>query len=909
MTRLDKERWREVSPFLDRALELTADERTVWLASLHVEDPAMAADVSALLERGGALSREGFLDGSPGPLPAPLLEGQRIGAYTLVSPLGQGGMGTIWLARRSDGRFEGQAAVKLLNANLAGPLRERFQREGSFLARLSHPHIAHLVDAGVSPAGQPYLVLEYVQGEHIDRYCDAHRLGIEARILLFLDVLTAVAHAHANLIVHRDIKPSNVLVSTGGQVKLLDFGIAKLLEDEGRGGDSALTRDGGRMLTPEYAAPEQVTGAPVTTTTDVYSLGVLLYVLLGGRHPARELAHSPVELLRAIVEADPPRLSTAVGDVVAQADETRPDTAGLRATTPDRLRRSLQGDLDTIVAKALKKKPEERYPSVAAMADDLRRFLDHRPISARPDSLAYRTARFVRRHRLPVALASLVLLVLLAGLAGTVWQAREARRQRDLALAQLLRAQSMNEFTSFLLGEAIPSSKPLSMRELLARAEELVQKRFAGDQALSVDLLVNIGEIYNDHSDDENATRAIKRAYEASRSLEDPAVRAGAACAWASILNLSGDRAGSEKVIDEALASLPGGPQFDGIAASCLMSRAAMAAERGDSAVIMDAGQKALDRLGSSPAAFPWLRADALHVLGLGHGMRGEAGGAERAFALAEQEMRRIGRGDTNSARTLLNNWALVRSSNDPLGALALQERVITTHGIDEASDRTAAAHLGGYASLLSDLARYQEARPLHERALRTAREQGFKLSVARAALDLAITCRGLGDVSCAETALSEAEAPWRTSKGGTLTLSRIAHERGMLAAARGDAEGARALLLEALQIHQKAKQKRAPHVETLCELAGVELRQGRAAEAERYAREALALAEAIRDDLPHSAPTGRSQLALGEVLQARGDVAAARRLFSEAVAHMTPTLGEAHPLVKQAKARLAAIG
>jgi serine/threonine-protein kinase len=275
-------------------------------------------------------------------------------------------MGTVWLAERSDGRFERSVAVKFLNIGLLNPGGEkRFKREGTILSRLAHPHIAELIDAGVSPGGQPYLVLERVDGEHIDRYCDRRRLNIEARVRLFLDVAAAVAHAHANLIVHRDLKPSNVLVGTDGRVKLLDFGIAKLLEDEEQPGlATALTREAGGALTPAYAAPEQVTDGPITTATDVYSLGVLLYVLLSGRHPAGPGPHSAAELVKAIVDNVPPRLSDAA--VLAQEDgKAISENAGRRATTPDKLLRLLRGDLDTIAAKALKKNPRERTPRSA----------------------------------------------------------------------------------------------------------------------------------------------------------------------------------------------------------------------------------------------------------------------------------------------------------------------------------------------------------------------------------------------------------------------------------------------------------------------------------------------------------------------------------------------------------------
>ena len=280
---IDTRRWQRASRLLDQALDLPHHQLDTWLGELRASDADAAADVEALLLEHRQLNDEGFLDGGMPSIDVPLA-GVTLGGYTLVSPIGQGGMGSVWLAERSDGRFEGRAAVKLLNASLLGREgEERFRREGTVLARLTHPHIARLIDAGVSRAGQPYLVLEYVDGQHIDRYCDDQRLGVEERIRLFLDVLAAVAHAHANLIVHRDLKPSNVLVTGDGQVKLLDFGIAKLLGDDEA--MSMLTREGGVALTPKYAAPEQVTGGQITTATDVYALGVLLFELLTGQHP------------------------------------------------------------------------------------------------------------------------------------------------------------------------------------------------------------------------------------------------------------------------------------------------------------------------------------------------------------------------------------------------------------------------------------------------------------------------------------------------------------------------------------------------------------------------------------------------------------------------------------------------
>jgi serine/threonine protein kinase len=434
MSTLSPDQWQVLSPYLDRALAMTDDERGAWLSSLGEQDPALAAQLAALLSEHRALAQEGFLENRRFALPnATGLAGQTLGPYTLISQIGQGGMGSVWLARRSDGRFERQAAVKFVNIALAGrATEERFKREGSILGRLTHPHIAELLDAGISSDGQPYLILEYVDGEAIDQYCDAHKLGVEARVRLFLDVLAAVAHAHANLVVHRDIKPSNVLVTTSGEVKLLDFGIAKLLEGEGQtGAATVLTHDGGSALTPQYAAPEQLTGRPVTTATDVYALGVLLYLLLCGRHPAGPGLKSPAELVKAVLDREPPRTSDATtGDNSKLIAESR-------STTPDKLRRELRGDLDTIVGKALKKDPQERYASVTGLADDLQRYLKHEPISARPDALAYRTAKFLRRNRTVVVLTATAIALVIGSLSTGLWIANRERKVAERRFAQV----------------------------------------------------------------------------------------------------------------------------------------------------------------------------------------------------------------------------------------------------------------------------------------------------------------------------------------------------------------------------------------------------------------------------------------------------------------------------------------
>ena len=361
---MGRDRWRELEPLLDQALDLPMQEREAWLRELGRRSPENAAELKRLLAGEAAADRSGFLTAGHAARPDIGLEGLELGSYTLERPLGQGGMGSVWLARRTANPGE-KAAVKLRNLTLSSPTAQaRFRREGSVLARLAHPGIARLLDAGVSLGGQPYLVMEYIDGKPIDLYATEQAMGVERRLELFVQVLDAVGHAHQHRIVHRDLKPSNILVTRDGTVKLLDFGIAKLLEPEP--GDQSWSTTGGMlMLTPQFAAPEQVTGGPVTPATDVYVLGTLLYVLLSGHHPTGDGLRSQRDIVRALFEVQP-----AVLDL---------------------------GDAGTIADKALRKQPRDRYQTIGAFTDDVQRYLRHEPIVARRASLADRVQTFVRR--------------------------------------------------------------------------------------------------------------------------------------------------------------------------------------------------------------------------------------------------------------------------------------------------------------------------------------------------------------------------------------------------------------------------------------------------------------------------------------------------------------------------------
>lgn len=452
---MDAERWQRLSPLLDALIELDGDARQARLAALREEDPALAAEVEALL----ALEEDNtdFL-AEPLVAPPPMARPDTlIGPYKLDRLLGEGGMGQVWLARRADGLYQRRVALKLLRPGLADPnLRQRFTRERQILARLGHPHIARLLDAGISTDNQPYLALEYVEGEAITDWCRGRDLGIEARIKLFLQVCEAVSHAHANLIVHRDLKPSNILVTPLDEVRLLDFGIAKLLDGSEPGRDH--TRTEVRAFTLHYAAPEQIRGEPVTTMTDVYSLGVVLYELLAETKPYRLKRQTDAEWEEAILVADPLKPSATL---LREADSDPSRMPALK-----RRAKEIAGDLDNIVLKALSKRAEHRYASVEAMALDLHRYLEGKPVLARPQSVAYRTHKFVHRHRWVLATAALVVVVMASAMVLVSWQARQALREAG-------RAQALQKFVTGLFEQAGGGAPgPLDVRKLLQAGEQ-----------------------------------------------------------------------------------------------------------------------------------------------------------------------------------------------------------------------------------------------------------------------------------------------------------------------------------------------------------------------------------------------------------------------------------------------------
>lgn len=501
---MNAERWTHIKAIFHDATEVADRERATYIRSRCGGDEALALEIEALLSAHDQASSfiEGLPDNTitsaPDNLAPDKMIGRPVGAYELVRELGRGGMGAVYLASRADDQFRKLVAVKLINAAFDNEsITRRFRNERQILASLDHPNIARLLDGGSTEQGSPYFVMEYIEGKPIRDYCDAHRLNTNKRLILFRDVCSAVNYSHQNLIVHRDLKPSNILVTEDGTVKLLDFGIAKLIGASADFGETTTTTS--RVMTPEYASPEQVRGETITTSSDIYSLGVLLYEILCGHRPYRISTNSPLEVIRAVCEQEPEKPSTAVGrteTTSASAGQTTctPETVSrARDSQPERLRRQLEGDLDNIVLKAMRKEPQRRYSSVEQFSEDLRRYLEGLPVIARRDTFPYRAGKFIRRNKVGVSAAAIIVILLALGLTGIARQTVIANRQRARAERRFNEVRELAHSFMFTFHDAIKNlagatgARQLVVNESLAYLNSLADES-ADDPSLQREL-------------------------------------------------------------------------------------------------------------------------------------------------------------------------------------------------------------------------------------------------------------------------------------------------------------------------------------------------------------------------------------------------------------------------------------
>jgi len=887
----ESQQWQRVSEHLDRVLELTQPECARYLAALEGTDFQVAVLLRQLLAAREQTGFAQFLGESPPLVPDALAEatlvGRRVGPYVIEAEIGSGGMGSVWRASREDGRFEARVAIKFVHLSWLGRGGEqRFKLEGRLLARLNHPSIARLIDAGVLDGTHPYMVMEYVDGEPIDRYCQLRALGIEARIRLFLQVLAAVVHAHSQLVVHRDLKPSNVLVTRGGAVKLLDFGVAKLL-DEGRDSPE-ITHSSARALTPLYAAPEQLLGHPVTTGTDVYALGLMLYVLLTDTHPFLQEVGSRAELIQTLLVKEIPRPS-------------------LIATEAGR-RRALAGDLDNILAKALEKSPSERYLSAGAVAVDIERFLAHQPVQARRDTAAYRLTRFVRRNRSAVLGGVLVGCGLIGISLFAVTQMLAARTQRDLALYQLKLANAQADLTGFVVADTLGGVSRDVLRERLDRARKFVTSRFRRDPLLVGRLLIDVSGRYVDIGESQTAAEVIREAEAIGLRMDDAEYIAELACIRAQDLVIAGDLPAARVQLDKGLENMQRVHEAPpSLIDECASGGAFVAQADGDfvrAVGLLSDAVKALERAGIKDAPRYTSASNDLARAYL------QAGDFHRAWDVESQNMalvRDAGREDTSAYLAMTSvGCASLRSGGQPRRALELMEAAVA-EARQATPDFEIPYFLVGCRALDQiAMGRPQEAHTDLSSAAELAEKAGrlYQLAMYRAA---AVT------MAVEQGDLQEADAAW----------SRLAPEEET-ARATGDrgADAVRLILTHArLDLAHQHTRDALSRLETAAALIAsrhqpinadareVELLRAQAflagndtVQAKTHAENAVILARASAVDVNSSAWIGEALVWRARCELALGATAAATQSAREALPHLEANLDPAHPLIAAAR-------
>ncbi|HVR27962.1 MAG TPA: serine/threonine-protein kinase [Thermoanaerobaculia bacterium] len=814
------------------------------------------------------------------------LENRRLGSYRLLRVLGRGGMGVVYLGERADRQFEKAVAIKLVPWGLeTRETARRFALERQVLARLEHPSIARLLDGGVADEGYPYLVMELVDGEAIDVYCRTRALGLRDRIALFLGVCDAVQYAHQNLVIHRDLKPANILVTSEGSVKLLDFGVAKLIEEDAAGATGGATRFQPR--TPAYAAPEQIANRGVSTASDVYSLGVVLYRLLTGRPPYDFDGLSATEAEAVVRDREPARPSQA-----ALAGSAESDGGALEDVS--RWSRRLGGDLDRILLKALEKEPSRRYPTAEALAEDLRRYLRGLPISAREPTWGYRARKLLMRHRVGAAAAAAVAVAVAVAFAGITWQARRAAREAE-------RATLVAELLTSIFSDGDPyegSAREMTVLELLDRGQSRVREQFEAEPAIRTDLLVALANAYQGQGRLQAAVELHREVLADRRTLygdRSPRVlesltRLGAA------LHGWGRYEDAQAVLEEAMVLVERGPGVDSAEASDLLLLLGMVRHSfghyADAAERFRAALEIRRRLASGP---DFRVANVLNELS---GSLDSSGQDEEGLELLREALRiaedtvghehpYTGSMRNNLGIRLHQLGDLEEASGHYRRALEIQEARLGAGSIGSADSNN---NLG---NVLMELGDFAGARLYVERAAETNRQHLEPTNFTRVASEI-----NLATLRLEEGALEEAEGLYRhalerfetllggrhqaTARVRTL-LARCLHLAGEL----GEAE---AQFLRSLE-DQRESLDPMKMAETLIGLAAILSDTGRAGEAEPLLREALGLRAAQRRPVPWRIAEAR--LELGGVLLRQGRVAEAEELIRSAGGVLAGTLPE----------------
>ena len=893
MRPLTAERWRQLTPILDEAFELDARARAAYLDRACAGDPALRADVESLLEAG--LASGDFLEepldaylpaigvqpdevgpvANTGPRTDTIEPNHRIGPYRVIRELASGGMGAVYVAERADGQYEQRVALKLVRHELdTEHARRRFLVERQILAGLRHPNIAQLVDGGIAPDGRPWFAMELVDGVPLTQYCGDHRLDIDHRLRLFVAVCEAVRYAHQNLVVHRDLKPSNMLVTADGHVKLLDFGIAKLLEADPLGANDPETRTEMRAMTPEYAAPEQVRGESVTTATDVYALGAVLYELLTSQRAHRFERRTPLEYERVVCDTEPERPSTVV------------DRA---------LRRTLAGDLDTIVLHALEKEPARRYASAEAMADDVERYLTAHPILARPHSLAYRLRKFGRRHRVAVAAAVALTTTLAAGVAATVWQARDKAREAA-------KAEQVKNFVVGLFEVANPAEsrgREITARELLARGVERVDSALGDQPAVQEELLAVLGTIHRELGFYDEADQLFARAVTVARRAYGPRHREVAARLTdrGTTLKELGNLASAESVLTEALAvRLRSGTPND---VETARTMGALATTLSDAGKVVRAESLfrmvlAIDRRRLGPDHLEV--ATDLENLGVALGeKKGELRAADSAYRAALAIRRKhFDDGHPDVLNTLGNLAANMVSMGQYAEAESLNRVVLAGRRrlYPDGQHPDIAYALHSIAHVLELEGRWAEAESLDVQALELRRRVlGPTHPMTMATLNnLAIDRYRMGKLAAAEESFREALAAWTTKLGPSQYTRTAMSNLAAVLSDEGKFVEAESLLRDVMRAHREASDTSVDAGIVLRNIGILLRRTKRLPEAETRLRQALGI---YRRDLPNDHPRVAEALtALGQVLTDRGRPLEAEPLLREAITIRTAKFG-----------------